>query len=50
MNELPDDSKKMAGALKSSGAPNLFNKAPAIQIFSKSGFVAKSMSVMAVRM
>lgn len=50
MNELPDDNKKMAGALKSSGAPSLFSNAPAIQIFSKSGLVARSMSVMAVRM
>ena len=50
MNELPAPSKKMAGALKSSGAPSRFNRAPAIQIFSSSGAVASSSSVMAVRM
>lgn len=48
IQELPGDSKKTVGALKSSGAPNRFNNAPAIHIFSKSGFVARSASVMAV--
>lgn len=48
MNELPCDRRNTAGALKSSGAPSLPRSAPAIQIFSKSGFVARSASVMAV--
>lgn len=50
MNELPCDSRNTAGALKSSGAPSLPRSAPAIQIFSSSGFVARSASVMAVLM
>lgn len=50
MKELPCDKRNTAGALKSSGAPSLPRSAPAIQIFSKSGFVARSASVMAVLM
>lgn len=50
MNELPCDRRNTAGALKSSGAPSLPRSAPAIQTFSRSGFVARSASVMAVLM
>lgn len=50
MKELPPDSKKTAGDLKSSGAPSRFSKAPAIQVFSNPGSVARSSSVIAVLM
>jgi len=47
---LPLESKNTAGALKSSGAPSLPSKAPAIHVFSTSGSAARSASVIAVRM
>jgi hypothetical protein len=50
MKLLPRESKKIAGALKSSGAPNRLSSAPAIQSCSTSGSAAKSSSVILVRM
>ena len=50
MKLLPLESKNTAGALKSSGAPSLPSKAPAIHVFSTSGSAARRASVMAVRM
>lgn len=50
MKLLPLESKNTAGALKSSGAPSLPRRAPAIHVFSTSGSAANKASVMAVRM
>jgi hypothetical protein len=50
MKLLPRESKKTAGALKSSGAPRRPSNAPAIQVFSTSGSAANRASVIAVRM
>jgi hypothetical protein len=50
MKLLPLESKNTAGALKSSGAPSLPSRAPAIHVFSTSGSAASRASVIAVRM
>ena len=48
MKVLPSASRKMAGALKSSGAPSRPRRAPAIQVFSTSGSTWSNWSVIAV--
>jgi hypothetical protein len=50
IQELPYASKNTVGALKSSGAPSLPRRAPAIHVFSKSGSLASNSSVIAVLM